>query len=100
MREEAYTADKLEQQLSEQTVRFLTDTTRNRFNEDSMELSAIFKWYGDDFTLGFRGSNSLSAFILLYHQALNLTSAQQALLSSDDMDKKFLNYDWALNAVK
>ncbi|MEH6596973.1 MAG: DUF547 domain-containing protein [Colwellia polaris] len=100
LREEAYTADKLEQQLSEQTVRFLTDTSRNRFNEDSMELSAIFKWYGDDFTLGFRGSNSLSAFILLYHQALNLTSAQQALLASDDMDKKFLNYDWALNAVK
>ena len=100
LREEAYSADKLEQQLNEQTVRFLTDTSRNRFNEDSMELSAIFKWYGDDFTLGFGGSNSLAAFILLYHEALNLTPAQQALLTSDDMDKKFLNYDWALNAVR
>lgn len=100
LREEAYSADKLEQQLNEQTVRFLTDTSRNRFNDSSMELSAIFKWYGDDFTLGFRGSNSLPTFILLYHQALNLTPAQQALLKSENMDNKFLNYDWTLNAAR
>lgn len=100
LREEAYSAEKLEQQLTEQTVRFLTDTSRNRFNERNMELSSIFKWYGDDFTLGFRGSNSLPAFILLYHEALNLTPAQQALLMSKDMDTDFLNYDWALNAAR
>ncbi len=100
LREEAYSAEKLEQQLNEQTVRFLTDTSRNRFNDSSMELSAIFKWYGDDFTLGFRGSNSLPTFILLYHQALNLTPAQQALLKSENMDNNFLNYDWALNAAR
>ncbi|MGK0516761.1 MAG: hypothetical protein ACI9W0_003198, partial [Gammaproteobacteria bacterium] len=100
LREEAYSADKLEQQLTEQTVRFLTDTSRNRFNDSSMELSAIFKWYGDDFTLGFRGSNSLPTFILLYHEALNLTPAQQALLKSENMDNKFLNYDWTLNAAR
>ena len=100
LREEAYSAEKLEQQLNEQTVRFLTDTSRNRFNDSSMELSAIFKWYGDDFTLGFRGSNSLPTFILLYHQALNLTPAQQALLKSENMDNKFLNYDWTLNAAR
>ena len=100
LREEAYSADKLEQQLTEQTVRFLTDTSRNRFNDSSMELSAIFKWYGDDFTLGFRGSNSLPTFILLYHEALNLTPDQQALLKSENMDNKFLNYDWTLNAAR
>ena len=100
LREEAYSAEKLEQQLNEQTVRFLTDTSRNRFNDSSMELSAIFKWYGDDFALGFRGSNSLPAFILLYHEALNLTPAQLALLKSEKMDNKFLNYDWALNAAR
>ena len=100
LREEAYSAEKLEQQLTEQTVRFLTDTSRNRFNDSSMELSAIFKWYGDDFTLGFRGSNSLPTFILLYHEALNLTPDQQALLKSENMDNKFLNYDWTLNAAR
>ena len=100
LREEAYSADKLEQQLSEQTIRFLTDKSRNHFTEDAMELSAIFKWYGDDFTQGFRGSNSLSAFVLLYREALNLTPAQQAGLKSEDMATNFLNYDWALNAAR
>ncbi|MBA6223214.1 DUF547 domain-containing protein [Colwellia sp. MB02u-18] len=100
LREEAYSADKLEQQLTEQTIRFLTDKSRNRFTEDAMELSAIFKWYGDDFTQGFRGSNSLSAFVLLYRKALNLTPAQQAGLKSEDMATNFLTYDWALNAVR
>ncbi|MBA6391968.1 DUF547 domain-containing protein [Colwellia sp. BRX10-3] len=100
LREEAYSADKLEQQLNEQTVRFLTDNTRNRFGERSMELSAIFKWYGVDFALGFQGSNSLPSFILLYQEALNLTPAQQVLLKSEDMDTTFLNYDWALNAAR
>jgi hypothetical protein len=100
LREEAYSADKLEQQLAEQTLRFLSDKSRNRFTEHSMALSAIFKWYGDDFTLGFRDSNSLATFILLYHKALNLTPAQQAGLKSGDMATKFLNYDWALNGVR
>jgi len=100
LREEAYSADKLEQQLTEQTIRFLSDKSRNRFTEDTMELSAIFKWYGDDFTLGFRGSRSLSAFILLYQKALNLTLVQQAQLQSQDMDIDFLNYDWLLNAAR
>ena len=100
LREEAYSADKLEQQLSEQTIRFLTDKSRNRFTEDAMELSAIFKWYGDDFIQGFRGSHSLSAFVLLYREALNLTPAQQAGFKSEDMATNFLNYDWALNAAR
>ena len=100
LREEAYSADKLEQQLTEQTIRFLSDKSRNRFTKDTMELSAIFKWYGDDFTLGFRGSRSLSAFILLYQKALNLTLVQQAQLQSQDMDIDFLNYDWLLNAAR
>ena len=100
LREEAYSAEKLEQQLNEQTIRFLTDKSRNRITEDTMELSAIFKWYGDDFKQGFRGSNSLSAFVLLYSEALELTPAQQALLSSEDIDIDFLNYDWALNGVR
>jgi hypothetical protein len=100
LREEAYSADKLEQQLAEQTVRFLTDTSRNRFTGQNMTLSAIFKWYGDDFTLGFRGSNSLPTFILLYHKALNLTPVQKTGLQSADMTINFLDYDWALNGVR
>lgn len=100
LREEAYTAEKLERQLEEQTVRFLSDKTRNRFNKAEMELSSIFKWYQEDFSLGFRASDSLSAFILLYAESLGLTPEQQALLKAKKMDVDYLPYDWQLNVAR
>jgi len=100
LRAEAYTEAKLQQQLAAQTLRFLTDKSRNQFSEGNIKLSAIFKWYGDDFALGFRGSDSLSGFILLYQQALNLTPAQQVLLRAKDISISFLDYDWALNDLR
>ena len=100
LREEAYTAEKLERQLEQQTVRFLSDKTRNRFNKAEMELSSIFKWYQEDFSLGFRASDSLSAFILLYAESLGLTPEQQALLKAKKMDVDYLPYDWQLNVAR
>ena len=100
LREEAYTAEKLEQQLEQQTVRFLSDKTRNRFNKAEMELSSIFKWYQEDFSLGFRASDSLSAFILLYAESLGLMPEQQALLKAKKMDVDYLPYDWQLNVAR
>ena len=100
LREEAYTAEKLERQLEQQTVRFLSDKTRNRFNKAEMELSSIFKWYQEDFSLGFRASDSLSAFILLYAESLGLTPEQQALLKAKKMDVDYLSYDWQLNVAR
>ncbi len=100
LREEAYTAEKLAQQLEQQTVRFLSDKTRNRFNKAEMELSSIFKWYQEDFSLGFRASDSLSAFILLYAEPLGLTPEQQALLKAKKMDVDYLPYDWQLNVAR
>ena len=100
LREEAYTAEKLEQQLEQQTVRFLSDKTRNRFNKAEMDLSSIFKWYQEDFSLGFRASDSLSAFILLYAESLGLMPEQQALLKAKKMDVDYLPYDWQLNVAR
>lgn len=100
LREEAYTAEKLERQLEQQTVRFLSDKTRNRFNKAEMELSSIFKWYQEDFSLGFRASDSFSAFILLYAESLGLTPEQQALLKAKKMDVDYLSYDWQLNVAR
>ncbi|MBU2883202.1 DUF547 domain-containing protein [Psychrosphaera sp. B3R10] len=98
LREEAYTAIDLERQLEAQTVRFLSDATRNIAHKNKLSVSSIFKWYGDDFEQGFRGANSLQQFFAQYAQALNLTSAQQKLLKEDNMKVKFLDYNWKLNA--
>ncbi|WP_405597520.1 MULTISPECIES: DUF547 domain-containing protein [unclassified Pseudoalteromonas] len=97
LREEAYTATDLESQLQEQTVRFLSDMTRNMAQENTLSVSSIFKWYGDDFEKGFRGANTLQQFFLQYPDALKLIPAQQKALRNDDMKVKFLDYNWDLN---
>ncbi|WP_299666075.1 DUF547 domain-containing protein [uncultured Psychromonas sp.] len=100
LREEAYTADNLEQQLTQQTERFLTDTSRNYIKGDSFYLSSIFKWYGDDFEVGFRGTKSIQSFIGLYAEALTLNTQQALTLKNQDFNVKFLDYNWKLNATK
>lgn len=97
LRGEAYIATHLDAQLEEQTTRFLADTTRNYIKEDKLHLSSIFKWYKEDFEQEFRGAHSLSEFILLYSDALNLTNNQIAKIKANKVAIKFLDYDWALN---
>nr|WP_159822993.1 DUF547 domain-containing protein [Colwellia sp. 20A7] len=100
LRGEAYTESKLEQQLQQQTIRFLSDESRNKLTTKELQISSIFKWYGGDFEKGFRGTNSLTSFILLYSGALNLTETQQKLLKMNQVDIDFLDYNWDLNAAR
>ncbi|QDE30385.1 DUF547 domain-containing protein [Shewanella polaris] len=103
LREEAYTGAKLELQLTQQTERFLADSSRNYAKGDSLYLSSIFKWYGDDFTKGFRNTHSIEAFLLLYSNSdkgvLTLTPAQRQAAEKQQLDIKFLDYDWSLNVA-
>lgn len=97
LREQAYTAKDLEHQLHHQTVRFLSDTSRNKVQGNTLKLSSIFKWYKGDFTKGFNSANSLPQFLLLYADALNLEPEQQQKLKNNDMKIKYLDYNWDLN---
>ena len=100
LREEAYTGEKLEQQLTEQAERFLTDTSRNYIKSGNLYLSSIFKWYDGDFEKGFRDTKSIQNFILLYADVLKLTDKQKSALAKQDFDIKFLDYNWKLNVIK
>jgi hypothetical protein len=87
LREEAYVAPRLEQQLEEQTVRFLSDRSRNRYREGRLEVSMIFDWFRDDF-------EPREAFLLRYAALLGVPPG----LSASSMPKlAFLDYDWSLN---
>ncbi|WP_218353598.1 DUF547 domain-containing protein [Alteromonas lipotrueiana] len=98
LREEAYTAQKLEQQLSEQTQRFLSDESRNRMTKDGLRVSKIFDWYKEDFTAQKRSEKTgLGDFFSQYASAMKLTDAQQTQLSNNAVDIGFLEYDWSLN---
>ena len=97
---EAYTGDKLEQQLERAAALFLQDRSRNRLKGDELEVSSIFKWYRDDFKQGWRGAHSLEAFLAGYALALALSSEQKADLLAEKIDIDFLSYDWDLNDRK
>src|SRR5262245_35176971 len=62
LREEAYVATRLDAQLEEQTRRFLSDRSRNRYNAESarLEVSRIFDWFKEDWSSGFSGFDGKS----------------------------------------
>jgi hypothetical protein len=94
LREEAYVGARLDAQLEQQALRFLSDRTRNRFEPAArrLALSAIFDWYGGDFAGG-----DLRSYLVRYESALG---AGPGALASPRVELEFLDYDWRLNDVK
>ena len=97
LREEAYRGGKLDQQLEDQTRRFLADTSRNRMAGDVLQVSKIFDWYKADFTAN---GQSLTGFFRQYAEAMQLSESQQTRLQNHTIEIEFLDYDWSLNATR
>ncbi|HEX9392687.1 MAG TPA: DUF547 domain-containing protein [Usitatibacteraceae bacterium] len=106
LREEAFTADKLDRQLEEQTVRFLSDHSRNRFANGKLEVSMIFNWFKDDWTSGYKGFDgktpaiiSREAWFARYAKVLADAPADQQKIADGKAAIAHLDYDWGLNGV-
>lgn len=99
LREESFIPERLESQLEEQARRFMADRSRNRYNAQKgrLELSKIFDWFKEDFTLGHQGISSLAAFAARYADLLADTPADREKIRSQKVDIAFLDYDWNLN---
>jgi hypothetical protein len=93
LREEAYVPVRLERQLEEQAVRFLSDRTRNRFAAGRLEVSRIFDWYKEDF--GVR-----EQYFARYANLLADAAEARGLVAAGKAPLAFLEYDWALNDAK
>jgi len=102
LREEAYTAGRLDAQLDEQALRFLSDRTRNRYEprRTRMEVSKIFDWYGEDFRIGHRGILSLQNYLAGFADVLADAPADRDRVRSTGLYIAFLDYDWALNDAR
>ena len=102
LRNDAFTADKLEAQLEDGMRRFLSDRSRNRFNTGArrLEVSKIFDWYGKDFEKGHKGLASVKATMARYADLLADRPEDRALLKSEKAEVVFLDYDWALNDAR
>lgn len=105
LREEAYHPARLDEQLEEQTVRFLSDRSRNRYNRDAqaLEVAKLFDshpWYRRDFERGWRGFDSLQEFFAHYAVLLASDPRDQKLIRDRRAKIRFLPYDWGLNDVE
>lgn len=100
LRTEAFTGEKLTQQLDDSARDFLADRSRNRLANGKLELSSIFKWYREDFERGWGGYKSLFQFLGDYSSALNLSAADKDKLQGKSLPLSFLDYDWKLNSKK
>ena len=81
LRSEAYTAEKLDEQLDDQSRAYLATPAGLVIDQKKgvASISAIFKWYGGDFP-------SVPAFIEKYSDE-----------SIEGLKIKYLGYDWSLN---
>ena len=82
LRNEAYMANKMEDQLEEQTYRFINDPKTNIINKSSTQLSRIFDWFRSDFLK----QSDLITYIQGYNSNLNIENKIT-----------YLEYDWRLN---
>ena len=109
LREEPYVAERLDAQLEEQTRRFLSDRSRNRYNaaNNALEVSEIFKWFSEDWISGYRGFDgkapvmqSREQFFAKYAALLADQPAHRDAVSERKAAIRHLDYDWSLNDVK
>ena len=101
IRAEAYIPERLQEQLTDQTTRFLSDSRNGwRVDDATLRVSKLFDWYAADFVpparrrLFSRLTPELLADILqpyLAPEAVRAITARKHVL-------QFLDYDWTLNA--
>lgn len=102
IRNEAFTADKLEAQYEDGMRRFLSDRTRNRYDPQShkLEISKIFDWYGKDFERGNKGFTSVKQAMAKFADSLADRPEDRAVVREGNAAVSFLDYDWSLNDAK
>ena len=97
LRAEAYRGEHLEEQLENAARNFLQDRQRNRYENDTLKISSLFKWYTKDFAQSWRGAKTLDHFLSFYHDSLQIPANQLARLKNGDIIRVYLEYDWDLN---
>lgn len=65
-RNEAFIADKLEEQLEDQTSDFINDPDKNSLNDTPIGVSSLFQWYWDDFSNEFNDTRTLIKWMNRY----------------------------------
>ncbi len=86
LRNEAFDAKKLDEQLDDQARQFINDSFRNEISQKNAQLSKIFSWFRGDF----KNVMPVRAFINLYAD----------VKIEKDTEIEYKDYDWQLNDIK
>lgn len=83
LRREAYTGNKLDEQLNNQARTFLANRNKNKITPDNAALSSYFKWFKKDFTK----NGTIREYINQY----------APVKVNEGAPITYLKYDWRLN---
>ncbi|NRA67886.1 MAG: DUF547 domain-containing protein [Pseudobacteriovorax sp.] len=87
LHEDAFVAEKLDQQMDQAMRTWINDPMRNKLGKKELELSKIFSWFGEDFG----NEKEIVAIVKKY------AKPEVAKTISPDADVDYLSYDWDLN---
>jgi len=93
---EAYEADKIVKQLEGQTIKFLADKSRNRFDVKNriVYLSKIFDWFNEDFG---KSDEKVLKFVSQFIPE-DISSDIKSNISKWNIS--YNNYNWNINELK
>lgn len=83
---EAFTAERLDEQLDQVARSFINNPLKNKISADNAELSSIFSWFRGDFTKS-KEINNIRDFINQYSNTK----------INNDAKISYLDYDWTVN---
>ncbi len=83
LRNKAYVASKIDAQLTDQTQKFLKDSSKNIITSKALYLSRIFQWFSGDFNTNQTLYENLSIW--------------SGVSINNSATTQFLEYDWSLN---
>lgn len=97
LRGEAYSAETLDAQLTEQVQNWLADTARNKVTpvNGKIQVSKIFDWFDEDF-----GKKRPAVIRWIADHVKDESVAKQLRAGAGDLKLKYLSYSWKLNAQK
>ncbi len=104
LRNEPYQGDKLDEQLDDQTRRFLGNSAKFKIDrgKNRLYLSSIFDWFAGDFVKKYGpkkniGKHDKKESAVLNFVASYLTDTQKDYVLTGKFKIKYLQYDWSLN---
>lgn len=100
LRNEAFTATKLNAQLDDGMRRFLSDPSRNRVKNGELQVSPIFKWFAEDFEKGHLGFKEVKDVFAKWAKDMSNSPEIVDKIASKSLPIAYTEYDWSLNDAK